>query len=81
MMSIPLFSSFTFTCGRKQKRKEKVCSFKLKRTLMDGSKVAQLYLSGLARTSQFLNGMQEFPELVLARVALLMDQNRADLPL
>ena len=48
---------------------------------MDGSKVAQLYLSGLARTSQFLNGMQEFPELVLARVALLMDQNRADLPL
>ena len=36
------------------------------------------YLSGLSGpTSQFSNGTHEFSELVLARMALLMDQSRA----
>ena len=36
------------------------------------------HLSGLSGpTSQFLNGKHEFSELVLARMALLMDQSRS----
>ena len=39
-------------------------------------------LTGLAGpTNQFLNGTYEFSEMVLARMALLMDQSRAVLPL
>ena len=39
-------------------------------------------MSGLSGpTSQFLNGTHEFSELVLARMALLMDQSRSVLPL
>ena len=39
-------------------------------------------LSGLAGpTSQFLNGTHELSELVLVRMALLMDRSRSVLPL
>ena len=39
-------------------------------------------MSGIAGpTSQFLNGTHEFSELVLARIALLMDQSRSVLSL
>ena len=39
-------------------------------------------MSGLSGpTSQFLNGMHEFSELILVRMALLMDQSRLVLPL
>ena len=40
------------------------------------------HLSGLSGpTSQFLNRTQEFSELVLPRMTLLMDQSRSVLPL
>ena len=46
-----------------------------------GITVARFDLSGLARpTNQFLNETHEFSELVLARVALLMDQGRFPTP-
>ena len=41
-----------------------------------------VHLSGLSGpTSQFLNGANEFSELVLSRMAQLMDQSRSVLPL
>ena len=56
------------------------CAFCLE-NLCVSTKVA-FHLSGLSGlTSQFLNGTHEFSELVLARMALLMDQSRSVLPL
>ena len=56
-----------------------------KNNSQDVIKVSFRHLSGLygptSPTSQFLDGTHEFSELVLAKMALFMDQSRSVLPL